>query len=321
VTRARNADGSDRLYLHVFEWPADGRLRLGGLLSDVRAVQILGQRTRNLWPSERDGDAIVFRLPEQALDPMCTVVAVDLAEPLAVAEPPVISAADDMFMGFFMGSITVAVGQRGDSPVEYRYTTDGSEPSAASLPAGRPFTVSSTTTVKARGFVGDRAATRTVERRFERLEPLPAVQTLKSDPGLAFAAYEVPPSIKSCAEITRATKVGEGVAETPSVAVKPREENFGLVFTGFIEVPAGGLYRFFVDSDDGSTMSVHGRMVVDNDGPHSATEKSGAIALDAGLHPVEIRMFEAAGQDLLRVSWIAPGAAKKAIVPAAAWKR
>ena len=89
-------------------------------------------------------------------------VAVDLAEPLAVAEPPVISAADDMFMGFFMGSITVAVGQRGDSPVEYRYTTDGSEPSAASLPAGRPFTVSSTTTVKARGFVGDRAATRTV---------------------------------------------------------------------------------------------------------------------------------------------------------------
>lgn len=321
VTRARNADGSDRLYLHVFEWPADGRLRLGGLLSDVRAVQILGQRTRNLWPSERDGDAIVFRLPEQALDPMCTVVAVDLAEPLAVAEPPVISAADDMFMGFFMGSITVAVGQRGDSPVEYRYTTDGSEPSAASLPAGRPFTVSSTTTVKARGFVGDRAATRTVERRFERLEPLPAVQTLKSDPGLAFAAYEVPPSIKSCAEITRATKVGEGVAETPSVAVKPREENFGLVFTGFIEVPAGGLYRFFVDSDDGSTMSVHGRMVVDNDGPHSATEKSGAIALDAGLHPVEIRMFEAAGQDLLRVSWIAPGATKKTVVPAAAWKR
>jgi hypothetical protein len=59
---------------------------------------------------------------------------------------------------------------------------------------------------------------------------------------------------------------------------------------------------------------------VDNDGPHSATEKSGAIALDAGLHPVEIRMFEAAGQDLLRVSWLAPGMVKKAPVPASAWK-
>ncbi|MFM7259026.1 MAG: PA14 domain-containing protein, partial [bacterium] len=80
-------------------------------------------------------------------------------------------------------------------------------------------------------------------------------------------------------------------------------------------------YRFFVDSDDGSTMSVHGKTVVDNDGPHSAAEKSGAIALEKGLHPIEIRMFEAAGQDLLRVSWIAPGASKKTEVPATAWKR
>jgi hypothetical protein len=88
----------------------------------------------------------------------------------------------------------------------------------------------------------------------------------------------------------------------------------------FIEVPADGLYRFFVDSDDGSIMKLHGTVVVDNDGPHSATEKSGAIALEKGLHPVEIRMLEAAGQDLLRVSWRGPGMTRKAVVPAAAWK-
>jgi hexosaminidase len=279
-------------------------------------VQILGQRTRNLWPFEEDGDAFVFQLPKEPLDAAATVVAVDLAEPLEVAVLPVISAPDEMFVG----SLMVAVGQMGDSKVSYRYTTDGGEPTAQSTPAGKPFTLRESATVKARGFVAGRPVTRTVERRFERLVPLPAVQAFKSDPGLAYAAFEVPSSIKSCADITNGKKAGEGVAEAPSVAVKPREENFGLVFTGFIEVPASGLYRFFVDSDDGSTMSIQGKTVVDNDGLHSATEKSGAIALEQGLHPVEIRMFEAAGQDLLRVSWTVPGAARKSVVPAAAWK-
>ena len=74
-------------------------------------------------------------------------------------------------------------------------------------------------------------------------------------------------------------------------------------------------------SDDGSTLAIDGAMVVDNDGPHSATEQSGAIALEKGLHPVEILMFEDAGQDLLRVSWRGPGMDAKAIVPGSAWKR
>jgi hypothetical protein len=177
------------------------------------------------------------------------------------------------------------------------------------------------TTPKARGFLGDKPVTRVVSRTFEALEPRPAVQPFKLDDGLAYRAYTVGKGIKSCAAITAGALAAEGVAAEPSIAVKPREEEFGLVFTGFIEVPETGLYRFFVDSDDGSMMKLHGAVVVDNDGPHSATEKSGAIALEKGQHPVEILMFEDAGQDLLRVSWRGPGMDAKAIVPASAWKR
>ena len=61
--------------------------------------------------------------------------------------------------------------------------------------------------------------------------------------------------------------------------------------------------------------------VVNNDGLHSATEASGAIALEKGLHPISIQMFEAAGQDLLRLSWITPGMTKKSVVPAEAYRR
>ena len=319
VTRAKTADGHDRLYLHVFDWPKDGKLTLSGLLSKPSAVQILGQKTRNLWPSEQHDDVTVFGLPDKPIDAVCTVVAVDLTEPLAIAVAPVISAGDDKFYG----SMQVDVAQPAGSKVAYHYTTDGSEPTAKSAAAGKAFTLTASATVKARGFIGDKPVTRTVTRAFEAMKPLTAVQTFKADPGLAFRAYEVPESIKTCAEIDDAKMAGkmvkEGVAPVPSESVKPREEFFGLVFNGFIEVPETGLYRFFVDSDDGSVLKLHGDTVVDNDGLHSATEKSAAIALEKGLHPIEIRMLEAAGQDLLRVSWQGPGMGKKTLVPAKAY--
>ena len=316
ITRAKNEDGSDRLYLHVFDWPSDGTLELSGLLSEPRAVQILGQRTRNLWPTTRSGDTLAMYLPKEPFDAACTVVALDLAEPLEVARLPVISAPDDKFVG----SMTVGVEQP-DGRVVYRYTTDGSDPVAESPAAGTPIALAATSTVKARGFLGEKPVTRIVSRAFEALDPKPAVQPFTLADGLSYRAFTVSKGIKACAAITDGTLVAEGVAAEPSVGVKPREEEFGLIFTGFIDAPETGLYRFFVDSDDGSMMRIHGAVVVDNDGAHSATEKSGAIALEKGLHPIEILMFEDAGQDLLRVSWRAPGVDAKTIVPASAWKR
>jgi alpha-L-fucosidase len=316
ITRAKNDDGSDRLYLHVFDWPSDGTLKLSGLLSEPRAVQVLGQRTRNLWPTTRSGDTLVMYLPKEPFDPVCTVVALDLAEPLEVARLPVIAAADDKFVG----GMTVDVEQPAGR-VTYRYTTDGSDPVAESTGAGTPIQLGATSTVKARGFLGEKPVTRVVSRTFEALEPKPAVQPFTLADGLSYRAFTVSKGIKSCAAIAEGTLVAEGVAAEPSVAIKPREEEFGLIFTGFIEVPETGLYRIFVDSDDGSMMKIHGAVVVDNDGPHSATEKSGAIALEKGLHPIEILMFEDAGQDLLRVSWRGPGMDAKSVVPASAWKR
>jgi alpha-L-fucosidase len=316
VTRAKNDDGSDRLYLHVFDWPSDGRLVLAGLLSEPRAVQILGQRTRNLWPASLEGDALVMSLPTEPIDAVCTVVVVDLAEPLEVARLAAIDAPDDKFVG----GMTVVVAQPAGRVV-YRSTTDGSDPTAASAAAGAPIALDATSTVKARGFLGDKPVTPVVSRTFVKLDPKPAVQPFTLADGLFYRAYTVAKGIKACAEIANGTLVAEGVATLPSEAVKPREEEYGLVFTGFVEVPETGLYRFFVDSDDGSMMKLHGAVVVDNDGPHSATEKSGAIALEKGLHPVEILMFEDAGQDLLRVSWRGPGMDAKMPVPASAWKR
>ncbi len=310
ITRATMADGHDRLYLCVFDWPSDGKLRLSGLLSEPRAVQMLGQKRRNLLGFTREADVITFSLPSEAHDPICAVIAVDLATPLAVAAAPVIEASDEKFYE----SMRVCVVDAGGKDLMYRFTTDGSEPSALSTRGGTPIEITKTTTIKACGFYAGKPATRTVTRTFEAMTPLAAVQTLKADAGLAFRAFEVAETIKSCAEIQSGHLANEGVVSVPSEAIKPREEFFGLILTGFVDVPQTGLYRFFVDSDDGSELSLHGKTLVNNDGLHSASERSGAIALAKGLHPIEIRMFEGSGQDLLRVSWQGPGMAKKVLI-------
>ncbi|MFW5859669.1 MAG: PA14 domain-containing protein [Planctomycetota bacterium] len=92
-----------------------------------------------------------------------------------------------------------------------------------------------------------------------------------------------------------------------------RTDHFALRFSGFIDVPIDGHYRFTLTSDDGSRLSIGGRLVVDNDGAHSKTSKTGTIALGAGLHPIVIDYFEFEGNNYLHLAWTPPQARSTAI--------
>ena len=77
-------------------------------------------------------------------------------------------------------------------------------------------------------------------------------------------------------------------------------EQFGLIMTGFVTVPEDGIYTFYTSSDDGSVLNIGNEVVVNNDGLHGAQERSGEIALKAGIHPMLIRYFEAGGGESLK---------------------
>ena len=74
--RSLNGQWQDvtRLYLHVFDWPADGTLRLDGIANEAFAPKVLGADDRT--PSvARDGDSLVVTgLGAAPVDPDCTVV-------------------------------------------------------------------------------------------------------------------------------------------------------------------------------------------------------------------------------------------------------
>ena len=136
--------------------------------------------------------------------------------------------------------------------------------------------------------------------------------------GLNYGYYEGGwsqlPDFKGLTPIRQAT-AGQADLTTPH-----REDQFGLNFTGYVNVPSDGQYTFYTYSDDGSKLYIGTTQVVDNDGGHPEQERSGTIGLKAGKHAITIPYFEGGGGQTLAVSYSGPGVAKQ-VIPASAFFR
>jgi len=185
------------------------------------------------------------------------------------------------------------------------YTVDGSEPSLSSQQYAVPVVVKETTQLNARAFLpgaDDSYVTRTT---FTRLVPRPAADLGSPMPGLHCSYYEG--EWTELPDFDALTVEREDTMDSVAIPEFAQEEDYGLVFTGYVRVPRDGLYDFFVNSDDGSALFVDGSLIADNDGIHGEWEISGEVALKAGLHPIAVRMFQRKGGQLLEVSWQGPG--------------
>lgn len=94
---------------------------------------------------------------------------------------------------------------------------------------------------------------------------------------------------------------------------KTRENYFGFRFSGYIKVPKDGIYTFYLKSNDGSRLYIHGEELIENDANHGAVEEPGNVALKAGLHPIMVKYMQCGGGKALQVSWLGPGFEKQEI--------
>ena len=286
-----------KLYLHVFERPQDGVLHLPQLGSAITRAYLLQQPNEELGrPMATSGpQPVAVALPAQAMDPIATVVVLEVAgEPIVYRSPRIDAEAEQ-----FVGSLDVTLTNRTkDGTV--RYTLDGSEPTTASPRASGPVTLTATTTVRAHTFaplpVGE-----TVVRTFTKVEPLPPVKLLATQPGLRVERFagdfqKVPDDLD--ARQPDATTTTAAIALPADVG-----ERVLLRHRGVLVVPADDLYRFALQSDDGSVLRIDGQLVVDHDGLHGPTTKQGAIALAAGNHTIDLVWFNATGGAELSLQW------------------
>jgi DNA-binding beta-propeller fold protein YncE len=95
---------------------------------------------------------------------------------------------------------------------------------------------------------------------------------------------------------------------------RDRDENFALRFHGFLRIDRPALYTFYTTSDDGSSLSINGALVVDNDGLHGATTRSGTIFLEAGRHEISVGFFDRTSVHSLVVEYSA-GHMPRQVIP------
>jgi len=134
-----------------------------------------------------------------------------------------------------------------------------------------------------------------------RLKPA-AVSEDKLSAGLAYKYYEA--SWDKLPEFEKFTPVKAGITDRFGISLRNRNDNFGLVFSGYLKVSEAGDYCFAVRSDDGSRLWIGGKAIIDHDGLHAMTAKQGLpVSLEPGCYPIRLDYFEQGWREGLEVYW------------------
>ncbi len=314
ATMRRDHEGAD-LYLHVFDWPRTPQLIVPGLdQAGLESATLLG--TDAPYPLGWQGleQGMQLFLPKRKPHPHANVIKLRFTgSGPVVYRKPRIEAEKDRFLK------ATRVRLYADPGLAIHYTTDGSEPTVDSPESVGSFQLTETCTVRARSFHAGRPVSEIVERRFEKLTPLPAVE-LPADAqpgGLRVMRYGG--SFEQVPELRFHADRPEDLGQHADLGAIPllSKENQALEITGWIYAEQTGLYRFALTSDDGSTLRLgtSEELIVDNDGLHGAATETGVAALEQGWHPVRLVWFNATGSAALRLEWAAP---MRALRPVAA---
>lgn len=196
-----------------------------------------------------------------------------------------------------------------DTSATIRYTTDGTFPNEQSPRYEGPITVTETTHFILRTFNADGKADEMAKADFVKQDLMPAVMPCDSSvctqgettgncakscaatlqTGLKAEWHEFPGV--DCAKIDAAPVNGTYTVQTVEIPNEVKG-NIGLIITGYIDIPADGIYTFALKSDDGSWLKIDGKMIVNGNYEQSPTERIAQQALAKGLHRIEVRYFD-----------------------------
>lgn len=291
----RENGSTTTLFLHVFDWPTDGKLVVPSIGNTPDGAKLMA--TGAALNCQRVGSDIVIDVPENAPDKVSSTVVLTVEGAPIVYKTPKISSPSAILVSSLPVSLTGGNGQ------DIRYTTDGSDPTNTSTLYSGPITISDTTTIKAAAFHGDTKVTSTASQEFQKVTPQPAMDVNDLEAGLSCQEFQG--DWAKMPDFATLTASKSFVATKLDFPMKGgvAEEHVGRHYTGYIDVPADEVYVFGLTSDDGSMLYIDGKPVVDNDGLHSSTLKTGSAPLAKGKHSITIDWYNATGGADLELKW------------------
>lgn len=186
-----------------------------------------------------------------------------------------------------------------------RYTMDGTLPGKNATLLSAPLIINKNTNVKLAAFTAAGRRGDVYDLHYKQQELATPVNTFVSTPGLVCNYYAGP--FKSSSAIQGKADAAI-IVNTVVVPKEAKADSFGLKYQGYLDIPADGIYSFYLNCDDGGILTIAGREVVDNDGPHGPFEKSGQVALRKGLQPIALDFIEGGGGYTLQLKYSVNGA-------------
>lgn len=101
-----------------------------------------------------------------------------------------------------------------------------------------------------------------------------------------------------------------------SILGSGRSDNVDAEFTGLLNIPKEGPYRFVISANDSAELLVDNKSLGKAELDKDLT--TGEIPLTIGRHPLTIRLHEGTAECFLRVKWIQPGRSLPEAIPSTA---
>lgn len=291
-------------------YPNDKKLVLKGLQLPAVGTEITFLATKEKLKAENIGGNIVISLPEYNPNRIKAdqAFAVKISGYGDYVAKPKIELNYDPRNTKPLVSISVST-----PGADIRYTTDGKTPTATSTPYTAAFSPEAPCTVRAKAFKAGAMASHTDSVQVKALKEIPALNLLRPPaPGLRSELRVVEGEVYTVDNVLRGFL--DKADDVGTIEIDPycNENKCGMVWRGYINIPETGGYRFWTESDDGSLLSIDGELIVDNDGDHGMTEKSGIVLLQKGWHGIRIVYFNSGGNAGLNVYYAPLGEEKRA---------
>ncbi len=203
--------------------------------------------------------------------------------------------------GNYVNSVTVSVNDA-TAGAQIRYTTDGSVPTPTSALYSTPVTLTTSTTFKARAFIGTAGGSAVVENDYlinavigNGTGLLGSYYNNSQNPAGNPTVWEIDPVVNfnwnGNSPIT-------GVAGT----------NWAGEWNGQIQAETTGTYTLSTESDDGVEVYINGNLVINDYNYHAETLDTATLSFVAGQkYNIVIKYFQGGGGSLLQLYWATTG--------------
>lgn len=302
----KKAERNTTLYLHIFDWPANGKLILPGIYNKPLNAYFLNDENKSPLNIERNANNLEMNIGSKLQDEMNTVAVLVIEGKPDINDPPVFEFLSDIFINELIVKL-----KSERKNIQIRYTINGTNPDIHSPVYENGIQLRETAVVKTACFRDGKVVSGISETVFTKVQPAAALNVEKPGSGIKYKYFEG--SWEKLPDFNSLREIEEGIIPNFNIEKRKSPNRFGFKYNGFIRIPEEGIYTFYTASDDGSRLYIGDSLLVDNDGQHAILEKYGRIALSEGFHPVRVTFFESSGGEDLKVYWKGPGIAKEQI--------